>query len=168
MGVVDASCYAEAEAGVTLWGIKRCVFPPWATTCCQPSLNGSPQPRDRLGHRSPYSSCHTPGCPAQGAEGCWPEERPAFLSGVLGTAAWSTTDGVGEWEPPRTSLTTASPRRDSKAGGELGEEEVVLGGENLPLLAAPQEETLMLQPAQTSGDCASHQHPTPAPLHSGM
>lgn len=75
---------------------------------------------------------------------------------------------MGEWEPPRTSLTTASPLRGSEAGSELGEEGVVLGGENLPLLAAPQEDTPMLQPARSSRAGASHQHPTPAPLHSGM
>lgn len=45
---------------------------------------------------------------------------------------------------------------------------MVLGGENLPLLAAPQEDTPTLQPARSSRAGASHQHPTPAPLHSGM
>lgn len=80
MGVVDASCYAEAEARVTLREIKRRVFSPWATACCKPSLNGSPQPWDCLGRRSPYSIYHTSGCLAQGAEECWLEERLAFLS----------------------------------------------------------------------------------------
>lgn len=51
---------------------------------------------------------------------------------------------------------------------KLGEEGVVLGGENLPLLAAPQEETPMLQPTRSSRACASHQHPTRTPLHPGM
>ena len=88
---------------------------------------------------------------------------------LISRGAWYSsteqrTDGAGEWEPPRTSLTAASPPRDSEAVCELGEEGVVLGGENLPLLAAPQEETPMLQPARSSGACASHQHPTPAPL----
>lgn len=121
------------------------------------------------GAQEPLQHLSHPGVPSSGGRGM-------LARGEAGVPQLSTqhssvehgTDGVGEWEPPRTSLTTVSPRRDSKAGGELGEEEVVLGGENLPLLAAPQEETLMLQPAQTSGDCASHQHPTPAPLHSGM
>lgn len=74
-----------------------------------------------------------------------------------------------EWESGSRRGPPSPPRLhgETKAGGELGEEKVVLGGENLPLLAAPQEETPMPQPEQTSRDCASHQHPTRAPLHPG-
>lgn len=75
-----------------------------------------------------------------------------------------------EWESGSRRGPPSAPRLhgETQAGGELGEEEVVLGGESLPSLAAPQEETPMPQPAQTSGDCASQQHPTPAPLHPGV
>lgn len=121
------------------------------------------------GAQEPLQQLSHPGVPGSGGRGMLARgEAGVPQRSARHSSVEHGTDGVGEWESPRTSLTTASPRRDSKAGGELGEEEVVLGVENLPLLAVPQEETLMLQPAQTSGDCASHQHPTPAPLHSGM
>lgn len=109
------------------------------------------------------------GARLRGQRDARPEGRPALISrGARCSSTEHRPDGAGEWEPPRTSLAAASPPRDSEAGGELGEEGVVLGGENLPLLAVPQEETPMLQPARSSGACASHQHPTPAPLPPGM
>lgn len=44
-----------------------------------------------------------------------------------------------------------------------GDEGVVLGGENLPSLAAPQEETLKAQPVWRNGAWTHHQHLSPAP-----
>lgn len=89
MGVVDASRYAEAEAGVTLRETKRRVFPPRANSCCQPSLNASPSRGTAWATGALTASITLRGARLRGqAEGCWLEERLAFLSRALSAAAW--------------------------------------------------------------------------------
>lgn len=60
------------------------------------------------------------------------------------------------------------PRRNVSAerlrqAASWGDEGVVLGGANLPSLAAPQEETPTAQPVRRSGAWTDHQHLSPAP-----
>lgn len=155
MGVVDASRYAEAEAGVTLREIKRRIFPPRANACCQPSLNAS------LGHRSPYSISHPPGCPAQGDAGRrrgWRSsaECSAQQRGALNR--WRGRVGAAEDLPHHRVSTERLGRAGSWAKRRWS-----LAEKASPCWLLPRKGHRC-----HSRDCASQQRPTPAPLHPGM
>lgn len=92
--------------------------------------------------------------------GAWLRGGRRSSARVLG--AEHPTDGAGAWEPPGPP---SPPRlcRETEAGSARGDEGVVLGGENLPLLAAPQEETLKAQPVWRNGAWTHHQHLSPVP-----
>lgn len=130
MGVVDASRYAEAQPGVTLWEIKRprlsprgnCLLPAFLK-CLNPSpAAGLPGAQEPLGHLS------HPAVPGSGGRGMLAGGEAA----VPQLSAQSTEQM--EWESGSRRGPPSAPRLhgEAQAGGEPGEEEVVLGGESLP------------------------------------